>query len=222
MADKGKKTIKCASVTRTGAPCRGWATLDSTMCNMHRDYGGQEILTPVGGSEPAEKPKGKPGRPPTPDEVFERYLIALRAGKTYAEAAKLAGTSYDVTLKRRNIDPNFDAAVRLAWDEGTSRYEEKINEVAISGHYNALLAVLKSRDSARWSEKQTLTVEQTPEIDRTDHIATIVGMLKKLEQRALLRGDVIDIPAIEQGEYVPAEVPQWPSEGSKRQYRTPH
>lgn len=202
MADKGKKVIRCASVTRTGAPCRGWATLDSEWCNMHRDHGGQAILTPVGGAEPAipELPKKKAGRPPTPDEVVERYLIALRAGRTYAEAAKLAGTSYSAMLARRNVDPAFAEEVRKAWDEGTSKYEQKINEVAISGHYNALLAVLKSRDSARWSEKQTLTVEQAPQVDRADHMAVIVGLLEKLERRARALGEVVDVPALEPGE----------------------
>lgn len=193
MADKGIKLKRCIALSRSGAPCRAWQTLDSPLCSMHKHHGASAL-------QEAPKKQPKPtGRPPIAEDVWERVLVGLRAGLSYAQAAKEAGTAYRTLADKRNADPTFARASALAFEEGTSRFEEKMYELADTGHYNALLSTLKARSPERWSDKLAVEQKTSVEIDPANRIESILGLIEKLKLRS-------DWPV----EYIEAEVVEEP------------
>lgn len=204
---------KCTAVNKSGAPCNAWAYREGDLCASHRSFGSYYV--------PPDKPKGTDGDRPKPqrdergrllpghhmgapaigEDVWARVLIGLRAGLSYVAATREAGTAYKTFTEKRKADPMFAEAAASAFEEGTARFEDKMYELADTGHYNALIATLKARSPERWSDKLQVEQTTTVEIDPQNRIGSIVAIMAKLQERsALYGGDYIDVKALEPGE----------------------
>lgn len=78
----------------------------------------------------------------------ELFLRGLRRGYTYEAAAGFAGVRVDATKKKRNRDPDFAAAVEVAYNRGTARLQD-LADARMRDKYNPADRVLTHMLSSR-------------------------------------------------------------------------
>lgn len=182
---------KCQSGTATGGKCRNWSsrTGDGILCESHALNG---AVTPI--NVPAA-PKYEVA-PLTADrgkdaEQWMRALEIIAAGGTLQKACDAAGMHRRTIVRRRQNDPDFEAEFQSAWQAGTDYWIGLLQEVGAAGNTNAILAILRARDSA-WREVKDpavtiITGELHAQVDKgdsADHIGNIERLLRRLEDRA--------------------------------------
>lgn len=154
------------------------------------------IPVPPGGDERSRK-GGEATKALTADK-FGRYLKNLENGMRISKAAEKAGLSYQSVLKRRKTDPEFIQREKDAEAIAAEPVENSLYDAAVNGNVPAATKWLEKRAPDRWpSDKTVIETKATLELDATDHIQNIIAMMAKLQQRAELQGEVIDVEVIE-------------------------
>jgi len=81
----------------------------------------------------------------------DKFLTALRAGKSIATAARAAGIGRRTAYDWRDRDPAFAESWDEAWDVGTDYLEDLALKGAEQGSERLLLALLKARRPERYA-----------------------------------------------------------------------
>src|SRR5438093_6838251 len=95
-------------------------------------------------------------------ETEEKFLAALRAGKSIAAAARAAGIGRRTAYDWRDRDAAFAAAWDEAWEIGTDYLEDLALKGAEQGSERLLLALLKARRPDRY---QRMVVEHEGSVE---------------------------------------------------------
>jgi hypothetical protein len=87
-------------------------------------------------------------------EAEDKFVAALRLGKSIAAAARAAGIGRRTGYDWRDRDPAFAARWDEAFDEGTDHLEDLALKGAEQGSERLLLALLKARRPERYQRMQ--------------------------------------------------------------------
>src|SRR5262245_23143780 len=98
-------------------------------------------------------PRGCRNSRKTP-EAEDKFLAALRAGKSIAAAAHAGGIGRRTAYDWRDRDAAFAASWDEAFDEGTDHLEDLALRGAEQGSERLLLALLKARRPDRYQRVQ--------------------------------------------------------------------
>lgn len=90
----------------------------------------------------------------------QAYLEALRKGARLGAAAASVGMNADYIRKLRKSDADFADECESAEAAACEPLETKLYEMALSGHYAALIEWLHNRAGHRWRDSRKADVSQ--------------------------------------------------------------
>ena len=114
-------------------------------------------------------------------EADDKFLAALRAGKSIAAAARAAGIGRRTAYDWRDRDAAFAARWDEAWEVGTDHLEDLALKGAEQGSERLLLALLKARRPDRY-QRMVVEHEGNLEVVLRDASETLKHKLARLGQ----------------------------------------
>ena len=114
-------------------------------------------------------------------DAEEKFLAALRAGKSIAAAARAAGIGRRTAYDWRDRDAAFAARWDEAWEVGTDHLEDLALKGAEHGSERLLLALLKARRPDRY-QRMVVEHEGSLEVLLRDASETLNQKLARLHQ----------------------------------------
>lgn len=137
---------------------------------------------------------------------YDKYIANLAKGLRISESCRRAGVSYNAIQKKRMSDPEFIKREKDAEQLASEPVENSLWDAAINGNVPAAVKWLEKRAPERWpSDKTIIETKSTLELDAGAHIQNIIALMAKLQQRAELHGEVIDVEAVEPNQLGPGE-----------------
>jgi len=136
------------------------------------------------------------------DSVRSQYLNLLRTGVRRHAAARSLNVHPDTVRNARRRDPSFDEDCVLAEQEAVESIENELWEAATERKEPwAIQMLLKQLDPDRWKEKKQLDVKVSGvvELDPGVLLERVMELQGRLKERAIERGEVIDVIALESG-----------------------
>lgn len=137
------------------------------------------------------------------EELRTKFLALIEAGIPPARASAQIGVDHRTVKRTAGLDPTFAEAIRAAEEIAVAPVEDKLMEMALSGHFDSIKLILQSRAASRWApapKRTELTVSGTVELAPagSTNEDRINELLRRLQERAELAGDIEDAEVVEQ------------------------
>lgn len=143
----------CAARTTAGNLCKRWAVTNEVLCQAHLQYGYQTEAVEAP-PEVVRVPSPRPGLVKFDAEAKTQAIELAATGMTMNRVAAALGFDRTTIWRHVQNDPEFSAAWSQATESNVDDVEQKLLELAKSGHFPAMQMYLRARRPDVYQERR--------------------------------------------------------------------